>query len=527
MDAIQKIKTEIDKYLSGNDIYNTYKKNWKYLLESYVGGEEYRRAGHLVRYQLETDAEYVARLETTPLQNHCSSVISVYNSFLFRNPPVRNFAEIQDMPELKDFLRDADLDGRSFDAFMKDVSTYNSVFGHTWILVVKPNVGATTRADEIAAGVRPYVSLLTPLTVLDWKWKRDVNGKYELSYLKYLEEVNGDVSVVKEWTTTNIKTIIVDETSTKYEEIIEVNGLGKIPAIVSYNRRSVIRGIGVSDIADIADAQKFIYNATSEIDQSIRMDTHPSLVKTPDTIAGSGAGSIIHMPENIDSGLKPYLLEYSGAAVDKILQTIKETVDAIDKMANTGAVRATQSRTMSGVAMETEFSLLNARLSEKGDALELAEEQIWKLWCEYMGEEWNGTIVYPDSFNIRDTKNDLDMYLTASTAPVNSETYKKEIQKSIARLVCNKNEETIVAIEKEIDSAPSPMAYSNEPVNNEDSDTYTDSEDDMEDNDMEEDDSEDMFKPHVMVNPESGEMTIARNEQEHVDLAEQGWVEID
>jgi hypothetical protein len=182
-----------------------------------------------------------------------------------------------------------------------------------------------------------------------------------------------------------------------------------------------VRGIGVSDIADIADAQKFIYNATSEVAQSIRLDSHPSLVKTPETQAGIGAGSLIHMPENMDPGLKPYLLEFSGASVASIYESIAATISSIDKMANTGAVRATESRTMSGVAMETEFQLLNARLSEKADNLELAEEQMWKLWCEYMGYTWDGSIEYPGSFNMRDTGKEIEQLRIAkdtATDPV-------------------------------------------------------------------------------------------------------------
>jgi hypothetical protein len=85
-------------------------------------------------------------------------------------------------------------------------------------------------------------------------------------------------------------------------------------------------------------------------------------------------------------------------------------------MANTGAVRATESRTMSGVAMETEFQLLNARLSEKADNLQLAEEQLWELWFEYMGQQWMGEIEYPGSFNIRDTSKEIEQLVTAKSA---------------------------------------------------------------------------------------------------------------
>jgi len=59
-------------------------QRWNFLLESYMGGEEYRRGAHLTRYTLETEAEYQARLRSTPLDNHCRSVVSVYISFLLR-----------------------------------------------------------------------------------------------------------------------------------------------------------------------------------------------------------------------------------------------------------------------------------------------------------------------------------------------------------------------------------------------------------------------------------------------------------
>ena len=414
MNVIETLSTELKKLLTGNELYQNYDEQWQYLLESYVGGKEYKEAGHLTRYVLETDAEYSARLRTTPLENHCASVISVYNSFLFREEPKRDFDNNGMTFELEMFLRDADFDGRSLNAFMKDVATWASVFGHAWIIVSKPDVGAVTVADEQAQGSRPYVSLLTPLAMLDWQYSRQPSGKVELTYIRYLEETTGELTTVKEWTMTEIRTSTVNvRTDQMVEEIVEVNGLGRIPAVCAYNGRSIIRGFGVSDITDIADAQKFIYNATSEVEQTIRMDSHPSLVKTPETQAGVGAGSLIHMPDNLDPGLKPYLLEFGGASVDSIYKAIEHSIGSIDKMANTGAVRATESRTMSGVAMETEFQLLNARLSEKADNLELAEEQMFEFWFQYIGQQWMGEIEYPGSFNIRDTGSEIQQLATA------------------------------------------------------------------------------------------------------------------
>lgn len=411
---------EIKTLVSGNDIYNDRYERWRFLYNSYIGGEEYRKANYLTKYQLETDAEYQARLKATPLDNQCASVVSVYDSFLFREEPERKFNGIENLPELEEFLKDADFEGRSFDNFMKEVSTWSKVFGHTWVIVSKPNIDAVTRADEMAQGIRPYVSIITPLTMLDWSWARMPNGRYELDYIRYVEEINGDVQTIKQWDKEFIRTSVIDVSNElMLSDIVEINQLGIIPAVIAYNNRSIVRGVGVSAINDIADMQRFIYNCTSEVDQSIRLDSHPSLVKTADTLAGVGAGAIIQMPENLPGELKPYVLDFAGANIDNIYTSINNTIQAIEKMANIGSVRGTEAKTMSGVAMETEFQLLNARLSEMADNLELAEEQIWRLFCLYQGQPFDIEIEYPGSFNIRDTGREIDeLRIAASTNPV-------------------------------------------------------------------------------------------------------------
>jgi hypothetical protein len=224
--------------------------------------------------------------------------------------------------------------------------------------------------------------------------------------------------VIKEWTPEEIITTVVEEDANSdaavLEQTVEPNGLGYIPAVCVYNKKTSVRGIGMSDIADIADAQRFIYSLTNELEQTIRLDSHPSLVCTPETITGNGAGSIIQIPESMDPALKPYLLQYGGASADSILKTIEQTVASIDKMANIGSIRGTEGKRMSGVAQRQEFELLNARLSEKADNLELAEEQIWRIYADYANNAWNGEIEYPDSFNIQDIEGELAQLKLAS-----------------------------------------------------------------------------------------------------------------
>lgn len=480
-------------------------ERWQFLLDSYVGGEDYRKGAYLTRYSLETEGEYQARLRSTPLDNHCKSVISVYISFLFREEPDRDLESIWGEP-VEEFLRDCDMDGRSFDAFMKEVSIWSSVFGHCYVLMTKPSVAAQTLADQLAQGVRPYVNLLTPLVVTDWRWARRPNGRYDLVYIKYIEDVNDSVTTIREWTDQWIRTWEVDDRKRTATLVLEeINELGKVPIVLVYNQRSQIRGLGISDIGDIADQQRAIYNEMSEVEQSIRLEGHPSLVTTPDTQIGSGAGALIQMSDSLDPGLKPYMLNVDATPINSIYESIRNRIEMIDKMANTGGVRAVETRKMSGVAMETEFQLLNAKLAEKADNLELAEEQIWELWCDYQGQQWMGSVDYPGSFNIRDTQREFDELLKAKQSAT-SPAVLAVIDYKLMEALDEEPEEIVDAVTAFMGVEPDIQAITDTVVASEIED-YGE------------------VEAHMMSNPLTGESVKVESRLVHERLVREGWIE--
>lgn len=83
--------------------------------------------------------------------------------------------------------------------------------------------------------------------------------------------------------------------------------------------------------------------------------------------------------------------------------------------------------------METEFQLLNSRLSNKANSLELAEENIWRIVCDYLNREWTGEINYPGSFNIRDTASEINQLKVAAEAAPNDRQIQKAVAKKIAK----------------------------------------------------------------------------------------------
>jgi hypothetical protein len=237
------------------------------------------------------------------------------------------------------------------------------------------------------------------------------------------------------WTRETIQLVRYHGDEANVIETID-NPIGKIPAVHLPSNRSVVRGIGISDISDVAYMQQAIYQELSEIEQLIRISNHPTLVKTYDTDASAGAGAVINISDDMDGALKPYQMQPSGANLDAIRASITDKIDAINRMAHMGAVRGTEAITQSGVAMQTEFQMLNAKLSEKADILELAEEQLWQLWCTWQGHALHEVeISYPDSFDIRDYESELRYLQQAKASGVRSTTFAQAVDKQIADLL--------------------------------------------------------------------------------------------
>ena len=424
------MKYNKDEILSAHPLWQSNIKRWKFLINSYMGGADYKDGEYLIAYQQENTEDYETRIDSTPLDNHVKNIVSIYNSFLFRQSPKRVFGSLEGDPIVAAFLEDCDLDGRSFNSVMRDVSTYASIYGHTWVVLDKPAVQTYTRAEELEQNIRPYMTIYTPENVIDWRWAREYNGVYRLIYLKVFEGNDSGAELFRIYTPEKVQVVAMMHGDAEPKIIDEMpNALGVIPAVCVYTQRSPSRGIGISDVADVADMQRSIANELSEVEQLIRLTNHPSLVKTADTNASAGAGSIIQMPHDLPEGLKPYLLQPTGSSVDSLLASITHKILAIDRMTYMGGIRSIESRRLSGVALATEFQLLNARLSEKGDYLEHGEEQIWRLFALWQGTKWTGMVKYPDSFNIQDRYNDVVMYKTVLDAKPTNPVLIKEAEK--------------------------------------------------------------------------------------------------
>jgi hypothetical protein len=438
--------------MNTHPLYQHYKERWQFLSSIWEGGYNFFLGRYLEPYYYESQDDYLKRLKGVALDNHCRSITGIYSSFLFRKEIKREYGSLESDPAVKNFLQDADLDGRSFDQFIRDVATYSMVYGHCWVAVDKPISNALTRADELEQGIRPYVQIFTPENVLDWDYERDQSGLYRLSYLKVKEETQRSFAIVREYTPEVMRAFRIKSEEAKPELIQEVpNTIGRIPVIPVYSQRSSNRGVGLSTINDIADMTKMIYEEYSEIEQIIRLTNHPTLVRTAGTEVSAGAGAIIQMEDGIDPGLRPYLLQPDGASIEAVIASVQQKIEAIDRMACLGGIRSIESRRLSGIGLQTEFQMLNAKLADIAHNLEHAEEQIWRCFAMLQGTTFDGFIQYPRSFSIQDKANEVQMIKQAKESNPQDPKIIKAYDEMMLRTIVEDEEEVNEILEAEIE----------------------------------------------------------------------------
>ena len=484
----------LEKLEQTHPSYQAVAEQANYHYKSYVGGELYKSGSYLTQYIGENQApgdQYGKRLNSTPLDNHVQTTVDIYRSFLFRTLPKRELGLLINNPLVNAWLYDTDQEGQSMDSFLKTANDLAMVHGSTWILVDKPAYKVQTQAEAIELGIRAYAAAYTPQNVLDWYYERNIAGKMELEYIKVRESENDQYVTFTCWYKDSVHKYRVSKDDQgemmkidHYEE--HENPLGYIPFVFHAPLKSPTKGVGISVVADVANHQKFIYNCTSEIEQHMRVASHPTLVKPTSTDAVAGAGAILNLDESVDPGLKPYLLQPSLSTTDSILKTIQNSVEAIQRMTHTSSIQATTGSPMSGVALQTERQLLNAKLSDIADTLQETEYQMWIMWLDWqalsMPEDFK--IDYPDTFDMRDEHLELQLLLTARSSGVTNKMFQNEISKQVVALIID------------------------------DDQTQSEILTDM--------DKED-FEPHEMTDPMSGKTVVVETYEQHLALDEMGF----
>ena len=462
---------EMSKRAELEGVHRLYRENcaeWEFFRTAYLGGREWEEAGLLYRYLNETAPQLAERLKQTPMENHCKSVVHTYSGFIWRVPPKRSFGALEENRAALALNVNADKEGGSLNEVMKEVQLWASVFGCAWVVMDKPAVRGATKGDEISRDIRPYLKLYFPLHVLDWRFEESGSGCYELTFLKVRERVDGATGSVGEgwvyrvWSRERVEVWRVEGAGEPVLVSEGVNEVGVVPAVVHYNTKPLERGVAVSDLQDVARMQRSMYNDMSELAQMVRGSNHKTLVKNKGDDASTGAGGVIVMHEDTVPEKKPYLLQADAEALLGLLQALEMKVEMINRMAHLTPVRTYRSAVASGVAIETEFQILNTLLAEKAAQLALTESQLFRIFCRWEGVDYdaaNVVVTYPQRFELRDRRADLDFLVRAKevTAKIGSPTLQREIDRQLARVVLERDD-VLEVVEGELEAPVSSVS---------------------------------------------------------------------
>jgi len=462
---------DLDNILSTHPAYDEVSTQAQYLYRSYVGGQTYR-AGHYLTHYIGEDQgpgdQYGKRLLATPLDNHVQTTIDIYRSFLFREAPSRELGSLAGNSSVEDWINDTDQAGQGMNSFLKTANDIALVTGNIWILVDKPTYKVQTRAEEEALGIRAYCATYTPDNVLNWEYERNIAGKMVLNHIKVKESDNDEQTTITCWYPDYIMRYVITKDKNGDPDVIHSeqqfeNPLGYIPFVNHMPLRSPIQGVGYSLVSDVADGQRYIYNLLSELETTIRISGHPTLVKTQATSAAAGAGAIIQMDNDMDPGLRPYLLQPTAAGVNGILDSIDKVVEGIQRMTHTSAVQATKGSPISGVALTVERQLLNAKLTDIADTLQETEYKLWDIWFNWQAieEPADFDITYSMNFDAKDQHSEVELYRKAIEVAPNGALV-KFLQEDVARMLIDDPEDLNIVLKAMNESTEEPEAETHE-----------------------------------------------------------------
>jgi hypothetical protein len=273
--------------LSVHPTYKDFISEWKFFINSYLGGKFYRDGDYLLRHPFESLENYKRRKDIAYFYNYCAPIIDLFTSYLTKDQPQRSYGSLSSdvvTPPRKpitlfdSFWWDVDFEGTNFEQFMREAQRYASIYGMVSIIIDKPAMRVATQAQAIEQDIRPYLSIITPENMLDWKYVRLPNGKMALDMIK-INEGDGQYRI---WTREGWESWSITGQNAPVSTGSGTHDLGKIPIVDLYNKRSLKRRVGVSEIQDIADINKNIYYFCSDAKEIIENTAFPMLAMPDD-----------------------------------------------------------------------------------------------------------------------------------------------------------------------------------------------------------------------------------------------------
>lgn len=369
------------------------------ITEALMAGTRAMRAGRerfLPKWPGEERDSYDARLATATLYPAFKRTVGV----MVGKPFSKAMTFGDDMPErIKALCDDVDQEGRNLHTFGADVARESLADGICGVLVDYPTTNGElrTKAQEQAAGVRPYFVHIRHRQLLGWR-SETVGGKTMLSMLRLAEAAEVPDGEFGMRVTRRVRVLTpgawaLYEENDKGEFVPHSEGtttLPVIPFVPFYGQRTAFM-MGTSPLLDLAYLNVKHWQSQSDQDTILHVARVPILaVKgVGDNFALKvGAASAVNLGNNPDAALN--FVEHTGAAID----AGKVSLDDLEQqMIQTGAELLVAKP---GQRSATEAS--NDAEGNKSDLQRISEgwedsfDQCLQLLAMWIGEEEGGHV---------------------------------------------------------------------------------------------------------------------------------------
>lgn len=367
------------------------------MLEALMGGTRVMRAmgtRFLPKFPGEDDAAYRDRLSTATLFPAFRRTVGVMAGKPFSRQLVLDGASGQ----IEQWAEDIDRQGVNLHAFASEMMVETLAYGLCGILVEAPRpvvMGRpATRAEELAAGVRPYFVRIHHNQIIGFR-VGTVNGSPGLTQLRLAEtrvEPDGP------WGERLVELVRVLEPGSwqlwrkvearqgESEWVLDdegVTSLNIIPFVPLYGRRLGMMN-GASPLVDLAYLNVKHWQSQSDQDNITHVARVPILTAIgggDDLALSVGASTLVSLPQGADMKF----VEHSGAAIGAGAQSLK---DLEDQMIQAGAellVKASGDRSATEAANDAEAN--KSELQRIVETFEDALDQALAIMAQYAGEQ--------------------------------------------------------------------------------------------------------------------------------------------
>lgn len=386
------------------------------IVDALMGGTKaMRSAGRtfLPQWPKESETSYHDRLMLSTLFPAFSETVKNMTGRVFAEPIVVG----DDVPtEIAGYLQNIDNQGNNLQVWAQTVFAAGLSHGLVFALADYPQtVDMVSRADEIAAGVRPYAVIIKPEQVLGWKYTM-INGQPFLTQFRYMESVEVD-DPDNEFTTKCINQIRVlvpggwfiyrqnGESKNGWEVFNEgLTSLSYIPLAVFYTNRTGFM-TACPPLLELAHLNVKHWQSQSDQDNILHVARVPLLVAigAGDMVGPDGVTVPWEMTigtsaaTRIEQGGDLKFVEHTGSAIEAGTNALDSLVEEM-RMAGAKLLQKEKQATKTATQASEEAAQETSQLETMAGQLEDFLDQILQMFADWIGQPEGGHVEVSGNF---------------------------------------------------------------------------------------------------------------------------------